>query len=268
LEPVPPKSNDDSITIIAIGVLAFIVADFSHEALGHGIAILAVGAKPVLLTSCYFSSSGIFSRWIPAAGGVGNIVVGLLFFLASRIVRPRSQGALYFFVLAAAFNLFFASAYPFYSGIAMFGDWAAVISGLSPMLLWRVLLVTISVASYYVSLQLVAFAIRPFCGSAEPDALARLRRITLIPFVAALAAAGVAGAANPMGWKIIFTAGLPAAGAAFGLTQMDRFDRARHPDPSIPHAGPITRSFTWIVAAVIALAFFVGMLGPGIKFGA
>jgi len=44
------------------------------------------------------------------------------------------------------------------------------------------------------SLQLLAVELRPFCGSNAPEALARLRRITLIPFLAALAAAGLGGA--------------------------------------------------------------------------
>jgi hypothetical protein len=261
------NSNDDTLTMIAIGILAFIAADVTHEALGHGSAMLAAGAKPVLLTTCYFSSSGSLSRWIPAGGGIANIILGLIFLMSLRIFRPRSQHVRYFLVLGVAFNLLFATAYPFYSGIAMFGDWAAVIAGLSPALLWRASLIIISIVSYFVSLQLVASAIRPFCGSAQPDALARLQRITLIPFIAAVAAAGLAAAFNPMGWQIIFTAGLPSAAAAFGLTQMDKFNRARRSDQTIPQASPINRSYAWIAAAVIALTFFVGMLGPGIKFG-
>jgi hypothetical protein len=263
-----PNSNDDTLSIIAIGMLAFIAADVTHEALGHGLAMLAAGAKPVLLTTCYFSSSGSLSRWIPAGGGIANIVLGLLCLMALRIIRPRSQNVRYFFVLGVAFNLLFATAYPFYSGIAMFGDWAAVISGLSPALFWRVLLVAISVTSYFASLQLVASAIAPFCASNQPEALARLQRITLIPFIAAVATAGLAAAFNPMRPMIILTAGLPAAAAAFGLTQMDKFRRACRADQSVPHAGPVNRSLTWIVAAVIALAFFIGVMGPGIKFGA
>jgi hypothetical protein len=265
---MPDNSKDDALTLIAIGILAFILADISHEALGHGLAILAVDAQPVQLTTSHFSHRGSLSRWIPAAGGIANVVVGLLFLLALRLFRPASQHVRYLFVLAAAFNLLFATAYPAYSGIALFGDWAAVISGLSPAWLWRILLMAFSGASYYVSLQLVAAAIRPFCGSAHPEALTRVRRITLIPYLAALAAAGLAGAFNPMGWTTIFTAALPAAAAAFGLTQMDHFARARSSHPSISPAGLVTRSLPWIVAAAVALALFVGVLGPGINFGA
>jgi hypothetical protein len=265
---VQDKSKDDALTLFAIGILAFIVADISHEALGHGLAVLAVGAQPVQLTTSHFSHRGSLSRWIPAAGGIANVVVGLLALLALRIFRRTSPHLRYFFVLAAAFNLLFAVAYPAYSGIALFGDWAAVISGLSPAWLWRILLVAFSGACYYLSLQLVASAIRPFCGSAQPEVLTRVQRITLIPYFAALVTASVAGAFNPAGWTTMFTAALPAAAAAFGLTQMDHLRRAQSSDPSVSPAGLITRSLPWIVAATIALAFFVGVLGPGINFGA
>lgn len=258
--------SDDALTLMALGILAFALANISHEAFGHGLAALAVGAKPTLLTTCYLETVGNTGRWIPAGGGIANVLVGFLCFLWLRTFRPNSPHACYFLVLAVAFNLFFAAGYPAYSGIAAFGDWAAVISPLTPQWLWRVLLVFLSVVCYYLSLELVAKIIRPFGGSRQPEALARLRRVTLVPYLAALATAGLAGVLNPRGWTVIFTSALPAAAAAFGLTQMDHFRRATSPDSLAPAAGPMTRSYGWIAAATLVLAFFVGVLGPGIRF--
>jgi hypothetical protein len=258
--------TDDTLTLVALGVVAFVVADTAHEALGHGLAILAVGAKPVLLTTCFIRSTGSVSRWIPAAGGIANLAVGLLSVLALRLLRTVSASVRCFLVLLAAFNLLFAAAYPAYSGIALFGDWAAVISGLSPAWVWRSLLVIFSVISYYLSLLLLAVELRPFCGSNAPEALDRLQRITLVPFIAALGVAGLGGAFNPVGWTVIFTSALPGAAAAFGLTQIDNFPAVRVSGSSVP-AGAITRSLGWILTAAAVLVFFVGVLGPGIKFG-
>ena len=260
------KMQDDALTLSALGIVAFVVADVTHEGLGHGLATLWVGAKPVMLTTCYFSSSGSLSRWIPAAGGIANAVVGLLSVLALRLLRRPGAHVRYFLTLVVAFNLLFAAGYPAYSGIATIGDWAAVISGLSPAWLWRVLLIAFSVISYYLSLQLLAVELRPFCGSNAPEALARLRRISLIPFLAALAAAGLGGALNPAGWMVMFTAALPSAAAAFGLTVLDHFPNARMGGSPVP-AGAITRSLGWILAGIAVLAFFVAVLGPGIRFG-
>jgi hypothetical protein len=219
-----------------------------------------------LLTTCFIRSSGSLSRWIPAGGGIANLVVGLVSVLGLHLLRMARPSIRCFLVLLAAFNLLFAAAYPAYSGIALFGDWAAVISGLSPAWVWRGLLVVFSVISYYLSLLLLAVELRPFCGSNAPGALARLQRITLIPFIAALAAAGLGGAFNPVGWTVIFTSALPGAAAAFGLTQVDNFPAVSVSGSSIP-AGAITRSLGWILAAAGVLIFFVGVLGPGIKFG-
>jgi len=263
---MPGKSTDDALTLIALGVLAFVVADVTHEAVGHGLAILVVGAKPVILTASYFASSGKTSRWISAAGGTANVLVSFLSLLALHLQRGAGPHFRYFLTLTIAFNLLFATAYPAYSGIAGFGDWAAVVSGLSPRWLWRVLLVVSSGIFYYLSLRLIAVEIRPFCGSGNPEALGRLRRITLIPYVAALAIASFAGLLNPAGWGNIFTAALPAAAAAFGLTQMDHFLAARVRNSSVPLAGTITRSLGWITAAALVAVFFVWVLGPGIQF--
>jgi hypothetical protein len=267
---MPPR--DDTLTLVALGVLAFVVANLSHEALGHGLAALAVGAKPVMLTTCYFRATGNTSRWIPAGGGIANVVVGLLCFFLLRLLRTGSSHFRYFLVLVVAFNLFFAAGYPAYSGIAAFGDWADVTSGLTPRWLGRVLLVIISVISYYVSLELVASVIRPYCGTRSSEGLARLRRLTLVPYLSSLGAASLAAALNPTGWTVVFTSGLPAAAAAFGLTQMDHVPRACCSDSnvtmvsSITGISPITRSYAWIAAGSVVLGLFVGVLGPGIRF--
>ena len=135
-----PTSVDDQPTLAALGVLAFALADVSHEALGHGLTTLAIGGKAVLLTTCNFDSRGNYSRWIPAAGGLMNLAVGLGSLTALRLFPRLANIFRYFLILAAAFNLFFAFGYPPYSGTARFGDWAAVTSGLEPTWLWRVLL--------------------------------------------------------------------------------------------------------------------------------
>ena len=267
-------SIDDWLVLTAQGVLAFALADVSHEALGHGLATVAVGGKAVMLTTCYFNSSGHYSRWIPAAGGLMNLAVGMAALAALRLnsspssrLGPRLRC---FLVLVAAFNLFFAFGYPAYSGMARFGDWAAVISGLEPQWLWRVLLVLISVAGYYGTMRLLAVPIAPFAGHAGAPAgpmldRARLGRITRIPYFAAMVIACLAGALNPNGWVTILTAGLPAAAASFGLTQMDHLVEPVWKKDTQEIAGLLRRSSAWIVAAVIVLIFFVGVLGPGIR---
>ena len=266
-----PALNDDRPTLAALGVIAFALADVSHEALGHGLATLAVGGKAVLLTTCNFDSSGNYSKWIAAAGGLMNLVIGFGSLAVLRLPAQFTPLLRYFLVLVAAFNLFFAFGYPAYSGVARFGDWAQVISGLEPPWLWRVVLVVVAVVGYYGSMKLLGIAIVPFAGKREGSMGgllngARLQRITLIPYVAAMILACAGAALNPQGWHVIFTAGLPSAAAAFGLTQMDHFVGRKSSGASQEVIEPMQRNLRWIMAAMVVMVCFVGVLGPGIRF--
>jgi hypothetical protein len=262
-----PTAVDDRATPSALGVLAFALADVSHEALGHGLATLAFGGKVVLLTTCYLDSSGHYSKWIPAAGGLMNLAVGLGSLEALRLLSGLGALLRYFMVLVAAFNLFFAFGYPAYSGVARFGDWAAVISGFEPNWPWRVLLVVVAVTGYYGSMKLLARAIAPFAktpgdSTGELPNLARLRRITFVPYIASMVLACLAGAPNPKGLLTMLT----AAAAAFVLTQMDHVVGSGWDKVSQEVIKPMQRSFPWIIATVVVLIFFVAVLGPGIRF--
>ena len=260
----PSHPVDDWPTLAALGALAFAVTDVTHEALGHGLATLAVGGKAVLLTTCNFDSAGPYSRWIPAAGGLLNLAVGLASLVISGSITGRHPRCRVLLVLVSAFNLFFAFGYPAYSGIARFGDWAAVISGREPQWLWRSLLIVVAVTGYYGSMRLLARPLAPFLGD-SPQTSRRLARLTRIPYIAAIILACLAASFNPGGWHTMLTAGLPAAAAAFGLTQMDHFvntSRSERPEA----IGPIQRSHLWIAAAIIVSIFFGAVLGPGIRF--
>jgi hypothetical protein len=263
--------TDDWLTLLACGVLAFIVADVSHEAVGHGLATLAAGGKVDFITTCYVDSSRHYSKWIPAAGGLANLAVGIGS-LAFLRLRPRVCPMVrYFLILVAAFNLFFAVGYPAYSGIALFGDWAAVIDGLNPPWIWRVVLVAVAVGGYYASMRLLIGPMAPFAGVAEDKAAmllagARIRRITLIPYIGSMLVACAAASLNPRGPMQILTSGLPAAAAAFGLTQMDNLIIPQRARPSGGPLKPLHRSVPWIVAAIIVLTFFVLVLGRGVRF--
>ena len=195
--------------------------------------------------------------------------LGSLAFLRLRPgLRPLSR---YFLILVAAFNLFFGVGYPAYSGIALFGDWAAVINGLNPSWIWRLVLIAVSVVGYYVSMRWLIQPMTPFAGVAENNAAtlsaqARLRQLTLTPYLAAMVVACLAASLNPQGPMQILTAGLPAAAAAFGLTQMDNLIPPQRSGASPDSAKPLQRSVPWMVAAVMVVTLYIAVLGRGVRF--
>ena len=111
--------------------------------------------------------------------------------------RPTTR---YFLVLALAGNLFTGTGYFFFSGVANFGDWAAVISGLHPYWMWRLGLVVLGAATYYASMMLVAAQLRAFRG--RDSCSTNLRALCWTPYVTDGVLAGVASLFNPAGFVL------------------------------------------------------------------
>ena len=90
LEPVV---KHDLLTVIAISIVVYTIANLLHEGLGHGGACLAVGCKPLLLTSVNFQGNedGL-AKWairlISAGGTIVNLIAG---FIALALLRKLSM---------------------------------------------------------------------------------------------------------------------------------------------------------------------------------
>jgi hypothetical protein len=155
--PVAKDSQLNVSTLAAIGALACIAADMVHEALGHGTASLLM-SDPILSLSTVAIQNASPSRFVSAAGTTANLIVGVLSLLFLRRVRRLTPSA-YFLWVFGAFNLFNVG-YLVASACMSSGDWAAVISGLSPSWLWRCVLGLVGIIFYFLSLRWIAsFAI-------------------------------------------------------------------------------------------------------------
>ena len=104
------------------------------EAVGHGTASLLM-SDPIQSLSTVAIQNASPSRFVSAVGTTANLIVGVLSLLLLRRVRKLTPSA-YFLWLFGAFNLFNVG-YLVASACTNSGDWAAVISGLSPSWLWR-----------------------------------------------------------------------------------------------------------------------------------
>ncbi len=196
VHPEPASVKDDSLTIISISVLACIVQDILHEGLGHGVTAWLSGAHRLTMSTVALQSD-IETRWIAANGTLVNLFFAGIFWLI--LLRPQrfKPTTYYFLVLAMAGNLFTATGYFFFSGVANFGDWAAVIRGLQPHWLWRLGLVLLGAASYYASMLVVSAELKHFHG--EGASSRRLRSLSWTPYFTDGILAGIAGIFNPAG---------------------------------------------------------------------
>lgn len=255
------RSCDDLLTICAVSVVAAILANVLHEGVGHALTALLSGAQSGLLTTVAWSSP-FDSRLVEAAGTLANLAAGLILWFGLRSARNGSVSARYFLLLACGFNLLSGTGYFFFSGISNFGDWAAVISGLNPHWLWRVLLVGIGAASYYACVLVVGLGLVRYVGVPRWD-LKRMRKLTIIPYFSAILLLSIAAILNPLGIQLLWESALPAtAGGQSGLLWLPYYI----PRGTAPKQGTeqLARSYLWITVATALACLYIAVLGHGI----
>lgn len=265
-----PAHTPDTLTLVAIGAMAYAVATLIHEGAGHGTACVLGAGKPLVLSSVHFAcdDAGMSAagRVLLAAGGtLANFAAGALLLIALR-ATPRASGHLrYFLWLAMAVNFMAAAGYFLYSGVGSIGDWAEVVRGRSPAWAWRAGL-TVSGGILYIGVVLLVLQeMAPLIG-ADDRRLVRARQLAVVPYLAGGILSCIAGLFNPVGMILV---AISAAAASFGGTsglawmtgwlKSDRFPVSAESPPDID------RRWSWIVAGAIVTIIFIGVLGPGIR---
>lgn len=264
------ERKDDLWTLVAFGVLAYMISNVLHEGLGHGGVAWLSGAHRITVTSTYMEA-GMDTRWILAAGTLVNLAVGLLGLAVLRGLRPTkmpmSMPLRLFIWSFTAFNLLLGTGYFLFSGIGGIGDWAEWMKGLAPIWGWRVGFALLGAVSYFASAWLLARELAAIAGRGE----ARLRRMTWILYFAGGVTACVAGVRNPMGWKLVLiSAAASSLGGASGLmwipsiaARVARGVQERDAAAPVPTMPLDRMPMLWVTAAVL-LAEYVWFLGPGI----
>ena len=261
-------SPPDSLTVGAIGILAYMLGSVLHEGVGHGGACLLVGAKALALSSVYFECS-LDSRLVLAGGALMNLLAGALFFALGRLTGRSYPRLKYFFWISMTVNLFTGTGYFLFSGIGGIGDWGAFIQGLGPQWLWRIGLTIFGAATYLLAARTSLLELRPLIGSNKEQRYQRAVRLSVIPYFAGGTLMCIAGALNPEGMILIL---ISAAASTFGGTSglmwtanwLNRGTVIPYGPPAEPM--PIHKSWPLIVAACAMAIAFVRVLGPSVRF--
>ncbi len=257
----PTATADDILAICAISILAAILSNVLHEGVGHGLTALVTGAKSGLLMTVAWASA-FDSRLVEAGGTLVNLAAALVFWLVLRSAQNTVMSMRYFLLITCAFNLFSGTGYFFFSGVTNFGDWAAVISGLHPHWLWRMLLVVGGATAYYAAVRVVGIGLVRYVGVPR-DQQRRMRKLTILPYFSAIGLLSLAGLLNPLGIQLLWQSALPAtAGGQSGLLWLQYYI----PRGTVPNrkSENLARSYIWIVIAAILTSVYVVVLGRGI----
>jgi hypothetical protein len=258
-------SCDDALTLGAMGIAAYILADVVHECLGHGVACVAAGGRITLLTSVLFRSEP-WSRMTDAAGPSANLLFGFLLWIALRCGKGWPVQTRFFLLLGTTFNLFWGTGYLIYSGIANTGDWVFAIQGFQPFWLWRSIFVVVGIVLYGFSMSMLGLNLGSFVSGSCEEGARRSRLWLFIPYIAT----GIAACIAALLYRDDRIAALKGAAQETFVTNLGLlaiplwFRRNRTAVSSPPNF--VTRRLGWILSTAVVFVAFAGVLGRGLKF--
>jgi hypothetical protein len=166
-------------------------------------------------------------------------------------------------------NLLQGAGYFLFSGAANIGDWAAFIEELTPTLAYRNGLFVLGAVLYSLFIGLTLKELAHLLGPASTERVRHAVVLTVVPYVAGGLLSCVAGLFNPVGMVLI---AISAAAATFGGTSGLAWMAQLMKSIPFPGAPPmpieaIPRSWPWIAVALVLGVAFIGVLGPGVRFG-
>jgi hypothetical protein len=263
LPETPHQTGDDGVTLAAVGVAAYLIADVVHEVIGHGTACLLHGARITLLTSVYFRCS-LRTPFIAVAGPTANLVAAGLAWFVQRRYRLTDARFRLLVLMTFAFNLLWGAGSMVYHSITNQDDWAIAVASLEPLWLWRIALVVLGSGLYVIGMRRVVRTLSVFVAADPSSASDRARRLVLVPYAAAGAAACVAaGFYIPDPLRAVREGALETYAASVGVlfpaVWIVKPADALTPLPYIEWSG------RWVGAVAVAFMIFSALLGYGMR---
>ncbi len=262
-------SLPDLLTVTAIALVAYAASNFLHEAVGHGGACVALGGKPIALSSVHFycgdeAISALARRGVAAAGTIVNFIAGAIGFFVFKATNPaRKPHMAYFLWLFTTLNLLMGAGYFLFSGVGNIGDWAVVASGAVSPLIWRPAMTVFGGALYFLFARRSGQWLGALVGS-DDLSMRRSRLLSVPAYIAGGLLFCLSGLFNPVGPVLIaISAAAASFGGASGLLWLTQFTRGskRSAEPA-----ELERSYAWIIAGCIVSLIFVAILGPSVHF--
>jgi hypothetical protein len=256
---IPPVAD-----IAALAAIVWVAAATLHEGLGHGLACQAMGGIPAGWSTFHFDCASqamaIGGRRIVAGAGTAiNLVLMVIAWLWwRRDPRPAAKLAGWTMFVVNGLTSF---GYLVFSAAFGIGDWngAGVMAEVADPAMARGLLAVVGVAGYYA---IVRGAARMLAAVVRgPAAVRETRRLTVTIWmttgIVSLFAALAAGA----DWRSTLGASIGVAlGGNAGLLSIARFVV-----PSTDASPVIALPKVWRGVAIMAVAAFVLVLGPGVR---
>jgi len=261
-----PTTSSDLLTVIAIGILAYVGANITHEIIGHCGTGALLGAK-----CSYISTTEIrFTPELPIdwrfrigafAGSGANWLVALIFLCLLRAWRSASQALRFLLWLSICVNLFLPSTYLLVSPVIRFGDWYSITIGLSHSFFWRIGMVVAGALLCCLSFRLCSGELIKLIGVGAKHAQSTAWSL----IVPAYLAGGIVSIAAALFGPLALKWALFISGSMFGVTFLLLLLPLRIRIRTIPtqDAFVIPRSVGWLIVGTLVALAFVFVVGPG-----
>lgn len=250
---------DNPVTAAAIGLLAYLTADIAHHAIGHGGACLLLGGQLLRLTSIRTTCTCTGAA-IDLGGPLANFLLGAAALVVGRLGRPTTAAMRLFWLLTAAFNLFYAVGQLAYCAATNTDDWWWPLQQAHAPAAARYALAALALLLYAVLMRWLAKQLAPF---ATP--VSRATRLVGVAWLAAGAVACSTAALDHPATAAILEHALPQALLLpIGLWLLPA--RATHQAIAAQAAPALAFSWGWVAWAVAASIGSVLLLGPGFSF--
>lgn len=259
--PAPPQTyrHDNGLMLAAIALLAYVSADVAHHAAGHGLACLLSGGQIERLSSIVVQCS-CKSAPIDLAGPFANLVLGSGALVAVRVMPHALSPARLFWLLTAAFNLFFFAGQMVFDLALKTDDWAWPIQQYKVPDPLRYALLLAGCVGYLLTVRQLTAGLASF---AAPQG--RVRALVYTAWITAgLIACSTALLDMRPAHAIVYYAAPQSMALSLGLLLVPA-PAARHA-LLVQAAAPIRFSFPWVIGAVATAAASLLFLGPGIAF--
>ncbi len=263
----PTENNQvNYLTLAAITILAYMLAQLVHEGLGHGFAAWLAGAHINQITNTYldFESSGLSVetlRWIAAAGSAANVLVGLASLIKLRTGLFKNDNLRFFAWLFGIINLLKGFGYLLLT-FAPIGDWNELVQGLPFQTAWMIGLTLLGAIASLATFFYAARTLDEFIGQ-SPERRRHALTLTIIPYL-------IGGTANLLASIIglgvtiyAFTGSLATFGGTWLLVWVGF--AVGKPRAETPAASNLpSQSTGWLIVGGLSLIIYFFWFGGGL----
>jgi hypothetical protein len=258
----------DQLTVIAIAVIAYSALYICHEIIGHCGMAVVVGTKCKIISSTNIPLATMVTNWkynlIAVAGCTANFVAAFVCLALLRRWKIAKPATRYFLWLTMSVNLFLASTYIAVAPIIQYGDSYILIRDLPAKLFWRILVAVVGAIMCWFSIRLARVELAMLIGFGGRPAQTVAWKLVIPAYIAGGLVTVSSALFSQLDPRF---AQLQAAGGTFGLTAWLLLlpPLIKNSVTTSSYTFALARSMGWILAGVITVLIFVGVLGRGVS---